>query len=159
MTQADPTGGVQLPHLPGSIPSASDTVYQIATQAIQHFPGAFRGMRIPVSWPFLGKLRFTEFAMNFEFLRATSNERVEIAAFITDLVQKSFLFESDRGTTPLEQAFSQAVAPLPVLIEDPRGPNNAAQFHIAHRGRVYNGREDFLALLAGFLEQGLITAE
>lgn len=158
MTQSDPIGGVQLPHFPGSIPSASDTLYQITTQAIEHFPDVFRGIRVPINSPFLRKLRFTEFAMNFEFLRATSGERLEIAAFITDLVQRSFVFESNQGTTTLEQAFSHAVPPLPVLIEDPRGKNKA-QLHIAHRGRVYNSREDFLAMLAGFLEHGLITTE
>jgi len=158
MTESE-SSGAQFPKCEGKSPSASGLVQRLMGQAILRFPQVFDKLRTGPPSPFFRDSHLANLLMDFEVLRGASQQRVEVAKYITDLVQKWFVFESDRRTQTLEEALAVATSPLPLRLETPGRNHQEQEIEISIKGRRFTGRDGVLGAISELTDSGVISAE
>jgi hypothetical protein len=156
--QASSTTGVQLPSSLGPAPSATETLRRVVNQTAEQFPHVFSELRGSAGSQ-SNTRDVSELIAKFELIRAASDQRRDIAIFVTGLIQRLFLYRTERSVQSLDDFFRQPASPLPVAIEEFRATAKAPAMRIIHRSREYSNRKDIIDLFARFLADGLITPE
>ena len=103
---------IELPH-GRERPSATATLHSILATTISQYPEAFGALSQLDAATRRSPKRTADLLTRFEVLRATSGRSLEIATFITDLIQQQFVLAAPSSTQSLEQAFAGDAAPLP----------------------------------------------
>jgi hypothetical protein len=151
--------GVQFPHHEGSSPSASGLVRRLIGQAVRQFPQTFGKLETGFTNPFFRSAHLAKVLMDFEVLRGVSEQRVEVANYITNLVQESFLFGLQHGTQTLGEALAASAPPLPLTSEGPGSNYQEREIEISHKGQRFRGRDELLEAIARFVRDGVMSEE
>lgn len=105
---------IELPHGKDR-PSATATLHSILATTVRRFPEAFAELTTDDPAVRRSPKRSADLLTRFEVLRATSSRSLEIARFVTDLIQQQLVVAGPSSTQSLEQAFSAQATSLPVL--------------------------------------------
>ena len=145
MSASDQAGRVML--APGC--SALSQLHQLLNSAIEAYPQAFIGAPLPT----VDRLRksYAQYLPCFEAARLASEDRVKIAAVLSEQMQAALLWQEPSGAIPLTEALQADVEPLALRSHRFSGDPGGWQPNLEYAGRSWDTAE--IPELADYLLQ------